>query len=184
VRKAQNAGVAVELHESPQDLTTFAELYEETMRRIDAPAFYRFPGEYWRLLAERLRGSVVLAEARFEDGELAANALFFAAQPWLHYHLSGTTERGRTAAAANLILFEAAGWAQERGFSEFHLGGGYGGREDSLFEFKVRFAPQGRREGAIGKLVHDQERYRHLGGDPGDLTGFFPAYRRPDPAEN
>ena len=30
---------------------------------------------------------------------------------------------------------------------------------------------------AIGKAVHDAEAYRALGGDPDDLSGFFPAYR-------
>src|SRR5919202_2528432 len=157
VRKAENAGVVVELRESPADLDAFAALYEDTMRRLEASVFYVFSPEYWSALTERLRERIVVAEARFRDGELAASALFLAARPWLHYHLSGTTERGRNAAAANLIVYEAARWASERGFSDLHLGGGYGGREDSLFEFKLRFAPSGRREAAVGKAVHDAD---------------------------
>ena len=60
---------------------------------------------------------------------------------------------------------------------EFHLGGGADGR-DSLFAFKERFSPEGRREFWVGKLVHDDEAYRRLsGGDEIDYNGFFPAYR-------
>jgi lipid II:glycine glycyltransferase (peptidoglycan interpeptide bridge formation enzyme) len=119
----------------------------------------------------------VLVEARSEDG-LAAAALCFATEPWLHYHVSGTSERGREAAAANLVLFEAACWGQRRGFEQFHLGGGAAGREDSLFHFKQRFFPAGRREAAVGKIVHDAETYCALAGTSElRLDGFFPAYR-------
>ena len=51
-----------------------------------------------------------------------------------------------------------------------------GGREDSLWEYKHRFSPDGRREAWIGKLVHDDDAYAALGGSR-DRSGFFPAYR-------
>jgi hypothetical protein len=126
----------------------------------------------------------VLVEARFGD-ELAAAALCFATRPWLHYHVSGTSERGREAAAANLVLFDAACWGQNQGLEQFHLGGGAGGREDTLFHFKQRFYPEGRREASVGKLVHDSEAYLALSGLPEvRLDGYFPAYRRPAGAES
>jgi hypothetical protein len=59
----------------------------------------------------------------------------------------------------------------------FHLGGGVGGRSDSLFEFKLRFDPGAEREFAIGKAIHDESAYRELAGPGADLPGFFPAYR-------
>ena len=126
------------------------------------------------LLREYVEGAALL------DGELIASALCLATRPWLHYHLSATSERARTTGASNLVLFEAAKWAQARSFSCFHLGGGLGGRQDSLYEFKRRFDPAGSREAAIGKAVHDPERYADLAGDASaDAIGFFPAYRRP-----
>src|SRR5436853_445909 len=153
VRKARGAGLGVTVRESPPSLSEFAPLYEATMDRLGADDFYFFPTDYWQALADGLRERIVLVEARFED-ELAAAALCFATPPWLHYHVSGTSERGREAAAANLVLFEAACWGQSQGLEQFHLGGGAGGREDTLFHFKQRFFPEGRHEASVGKLVH------------------------------
>ena len=184
VRKARAAGLEVAVHESPPSLSEFAALYDATMSRLGADEFYFFPADYWQNLADGLGERIVLVEARFGD-ELAAAALCFATSPWLHYHVSGTSERGREAAAANLVLFEAACWGQNQGLEQFHLGGGAGGREDTLFHFKQRFFPDGRRQASVGKLVHDAEAYRALTGMPEvRLDGYFPAYRRPDRAES
>jgi serine/alanine adding enzyme len=177
VRKARAAGLEVAVQEAPASLSEFADLYDETMSRLGADEFYFFPADYWQALVDGLGERIVLVEARF-DGELAAAALCFATPPWLHYHVSGTSERGREAAAANLVLFEAARWGQQQGLEQFHLGGGAGGREDTLFHFKQRFYPEGRREASVGKLVHDPEAYRALTGLPQiQLDGYFPAYR-------
>jgi hypothetical protein len=172
LRKAQGAGLEVV---AADGLGAFEPLYEETMRRAGAAAFYFFPRAYW----EALERTGMLA--RFDavaEGELVASALCLASPPWLHYHLGAASETGRKLGATTLVLYEAAVWARERGYERFHLGGGVGGRRDSLHEFKRRFDPAGECEAAIGKLVHDADAYRALGGDPTDLTGFFPAYRR------
>ena len=177
MRKARAAGLEIAVHESPPGLSEFAALYDATMSRLGADEFYFFPSDYWQALADGLGDRIVLVEARFGD-ELAAAALCFATSPWLHYHVSGTSERGREAGAANLVLFEAACWGQTQGLEQFHLGGGAGGREDTLFHFKQRFYPDGRREASVGKLVHDAEAYRALTGLPEvRLDGYFPAYR-------
>jgi serine/alanine adding enzyme len=179
IRKAKAAGFEVTVREAPASLAEFASLYASTMSRLGATDFYFFPDEYWRSLETGLREQILLVEAR-EGSELAAAALCFATAPWLHYHVSGTSERGRGAAAANLVLFEAACWGQSHRFDQFHLGGGAGGHEDSLFHFKQRFFPEGRREASVGKLVHDTETYCSLAGMTDlRLDGFFPAYRRP-----
>jgi hypothetical protein len=169
VTKAENAGATVEQHDG---LGGFVPLYEDTMRRLDADPFYRFEPAYWERLAE-------LPLARFDaelDGEVVASALCLATPPYLHYHLSGTTDAGRSTGASTLVLLAAAQWAQAEGYERFHLGGGLGGRQDSLHHFKARFDPGGLVDAAVGKAIHDEERYRELGGDGFD--GFFPAYRR------
>ena len=170
VTKAQNAGATVTQHEG---LGEFVALYDDTMRRLDADAFYFFESAYWERLAE-------LPLARFDagiDGEVVASALCLATPPFLHYHLSGTTDAGRSTGASTLVLLEAARWAQANGYERFHLGGGLGGKADSLHHFKARFDPEGLVDAAVGKAIHDEERYRELGGD--GYEGFFPVYRRP-----
>ena len=177
-RRARKAGVTVTVQESPAGLSSFVELYEVTMRRVEATEFYFFPQDYWEILEARLRERILLVEAEVE-GEVVASALCFATPAWLHYHLGATADRGRALGASNLLFYEAAAWARERGFERFHLGGGVGAREDSLLTFKRRFDPGGGLlDFAVGKAVHDPAAYRALTGRaPGDLDGFFPAYR-------
>lgn len=173
VRKAEAAGIEATVSTAPAELERFVRLYEQTMERREAADYYYFPNEYWRAFESGLRERVVL----FEAGEDAA-LLCLAAKPWLHYHLGASSEEGRKRGASHLLFLEAARWGAAQGYTRFHLGGGVGGRADSLFEFKQRFDPGGVLEAAIGKAVHDETAYRALAGDAG-LEGYFPAYRAP-----
>jgi serine/alanine adding enzyme len=170
VRKARNAGVSVA---AAGGVGEFVALYEETMRRAGASAFYFFAPEYWRALE---RTELVRFDARLGDGTVAS-ALCLASPPWLHYHLGASSDEGRRIGAMTLLFLEAATWARERGCERFHLGGGVGGAEDSLHEFKRRFDPGGLVDAAIGKTIHDEEAYARLAGGGPSLDGFFPAYR-------
>ena len=170
VTKAENAGATVRQHEG---LGEFVPLYEDTMRRVHADDFYFFEPAYWERVSR-------LPLARFDaeiDGEVVASALCIATPPWLHYHLSGTTDAGRSTGSSTLVLLEAARWAQAAGYERFHLGGGLGGTEDSLHHFKARFDPEGLVEAAVGKAIHDEAAYRDLSGGEAGYDGFFPAYR-------
>jgi serine/alanine adding enzyme len=176
VRKAE-AAVEVEVHERPASLDDFAALYETTMQRQKANDFYFFPPAYWEALAGGLNEHLVRFDAVL-DGELVAAVLCLAGRPWLHYHLGATLEPARSVGASNLLMLAAARWGREAGYEQLHLGGGVGGREDSLWEYKRRFAPDGLVEAWLGKLVHDEPAYLALAGaETLDLAGFFPAYR-------
>jgi hypothetical protein len=172
VRKAEKAGATVT---AARGLGDFVALYDDTMQRLDASAEYRFPPEYWERLAG-LGDALVRFDAAI-DGEVVASALCLATPPWLHYHLSGTTDAGRSTGASTLVLLEAARWAQERGYDRFHLGGGLGGSADSLHHFKARFDPEGLVPAAVGKAIHDENAYRELSGGQTGYEGYFPAYR-------
>jgi len=172
VRKAEKAGANVA---AATGLGDFVELYEDTMRRLDAAGSYFFPPEYWERLAG-LGDALVRFDASI-DGETVASALCLATPPWLHYHLSGTTDSGRSTGSSTLVLLEAARWARERGYERFHLGGGLGGSADSLHHFKARFDPEGLVPAAVGKAIHDEDAYRELSGGQTGYEGYFPAYR-------
>lgn len=179
-RRAAHAGLRVTVDPEPGSLDEFRKLYEATMRRQDADPFFFFPDAYWdTLLAHRATLRPALVEGRLDD-ELVASLLCFVAEPWLHYHLGGSTDIARRIGATNHCFLTAAEWAQARGMTDFHLGGGIGGSsESSLFVFKDRFDPAGRRlPFRVAKLVHDQARYRELAGTD-STAGFFPPWRRP-----
>lgn len=178
LRKAERAGIEVTVDERPSDLVAFVSLYEETMRRRNASSFYFFREAYWEHLVGALGTALVRADAR-AGGELVASIVCFASQPLLHYHLGASSERGQELGANHLLFGDTAAWAAEQGFSRFHLGGGVGGFEDSLYGFKRRFDQGGALPAFLGKAVHDTDAYRALSGDDEiDYAGYFPAYRR------
>jgi serine/alanine adding enzyme len=178
IRKAQRAGLEVSVEEAPS-LDEFAALYERTMARLDADSFYLFTPDYW----ESLRTLPLLLVSARRGDEQVASVLCFAAKPWLHYHLGASSDEGRRVGASHLVLYEAAAWARAQGYDLFHLGGGVGGRADSLHEFKRRFDPGAEREFAIGRAIHDETAYHDLVQATGgaDSGRFFPAYRDTSP---
>jgi serine/alanine adding enzyme len=177
VRRAQAAGHSVTIDRAPADLAEFACVYEQTMRRAGASPFYFFPQSYWHALTAGVK--LVRVDVR-SGGDLLASVLGMGEPPWVHYHLGGVTDAARGTGASHLALYSLACWGRDHGFGTLHLGGGVGGRADSLFEFKLRFAPAGRVGVSIGKAVHDRARYLRLSGaGEVDWDGFFPAYREP-----
>jgi serine/alanine adding enzyme len=175
VRRAQRAGLDVAIHDESVRLADFVPLYETTMQRNDAAPFYFFPKEYWLALES---GVPILRWDARTDGNLVASLLCLSSHPWLYTHLSAASGVGRQLGASHLLRYAAAQWARDRNYTHFHLGGGVGGRQDALLEFKRRFYPAGITKTFTGKAIHNQLRYRELSGTRAP-TGHFPAYRRP-----
>jgi hypothetical protein len=181
-RRADRAGLDVTVHPGSPPLQEFRRLYEITMRRQQATPFYFFPEAYWDVLrTEGDRLGTVLIEGRLR-GELVAALLCFVHGPWLHYHLGASGDAARGIGASNRCFLAAAEWAQSRGMTRFHLGGGVGGDSDSpLFTFKRRYDTVSTPlPFSVAKFVHDWDRYRRLAGTE-STAGYFPPWRRTVP---
>jgi hypothetical protein len=147
-------------------------MYSDAMRALNADPSYHFPLEYFQAL-DALRDALVMLDAGH------AAALFLRGAGAMHYFLAASTDEGRRAAAANLVIYEAMRLARDGGLDVLNLGGGL--RDgDALHAFKCNFGP-GRRPYHVGAAVHDRAAYDRLaaaaGAGPGEQ--FFPAYRRP-----
>ena len=68
---------------------------------------------------------------------MLAAGLFFERQGIVQYHLSGSRRPALRRQPTKLMMDDMVAWAQARGNRVLHLGGGVGGREDSLFHFKA-----------------------------------------------
>ena len=157
VRRARAAGLARRGHARRRATSTRSRRSTRgRCARAGASPFYFFGAAYWEALLREV--PLVRVDVAGEDG-LAASVLGMGRPPVLHYHLGGNTDAGRRAGASQLALLGLAQWGQEHGFSTLHLGGGVGGRADSLLEYKRRFAPGGHVPSAIGKAVHDEPAY-------------------------
>jgi hypothetical protein len=183
IAAARRAGLVTEVDEDWSEIETFTRLYGETMERSGASPEYALGIADVRRLREALGARLHLLVTRWED-TVGAACLFTELDGIVQAHLAGTNEHLRHLSPLKVLLDDARSWARDRGDHVLHLGGGRGGKEDSLFAFKTRFSPR-RHAFHTGRWILNPRLYRdlvtarwrsHGSCDPtGD--GYFPVYR-------
>lgn len=182
VRKAEKSGVEVRHGRGTELLEKFREIYNGTMDHDNASPYYYFGQGFYDSVGRDLADNHEIFYAE-HDGTIIAMSIILFANGHMHYHLSGSRFEYRGMAPSNLLLYKAALWGCGQGFSTFHLGGGLGGGEDSLYKFKAAFNRHSDCRFAIGKAVIDHEAYDRLTGlrnfTPRQeaAISFFPKYR-------
>jgi len=115
------------------------------------------------------------------EGRPAAACIFFECGGIVQAHLGGTRSEFLNKSPFHLLLYSAAEWARARGNRYLHMGGGVGGSNDQLFQFKRGFSPL-RFPFSTLRLVTDEGKYRELTTRRAQAAAgsdFFPAYRAP-----
>ena len=180
IRKATKSGVEIFWGRDPKLLKEFIKLYNETMDKDNASDYYYFEAEFYNSILNDLKYNSMFFYAVYNEKIIAISIIMFANHQ-MHYHLSASDKEYQHIAATNLLLFEAACWGCENGYSTFHLGGGLGSKEDNLFKFKKAFNKNPSTYFSIGKRVFDYEKYEALvklrSPRKGIDTSFFPMYR-------
>jgi hypothetical protein len=181
IRRARKKGYTVQVDEWSH-LPLFSTLYLENMRRVGASPFYLFGAGYFARLKELLDGRVHLVTVLSPGGELAAADLITVCGGLVNGHLNATSGAHLDMSPVRLSHDALWRWAKASGARIVNLGGGYGGRDDSLLAFKMSFAT-GTRPFHTARVVCDRSLYQDAcaaaGASGGDLTGYFPAYRQP-----
>ncbi len=183
IRKAIKSDVAVYWGRSPELIDEFIPLYNTTMNKDDATDYYYFKKEFYKSVLEDLRYNSLIFYALYDQKIISMSMILFGNDN-MHYHLSASDREYQSLAATNLLLYEAACWGCENGYKSFHLGGGLGSNEDSLFKFKKAFNKNSETYFSIGRKIFDQEKYNELiqiriQEDEFDTdTTFFPKYRK------
>lgn len=182
IRKAEKNGVVIKHGKGMELLDIFKDIYEETMLRDNATEYYFFDRKFYESIDRDLADNYEIFYAEYE-GEIVSMAIMIFPGSCMNYHLSGSRTAYRNLAAGNLLLKEAAEWGCRQGYSTFHLGGGVGAGEDSLYKFKAAFKRNSDTEFALGRLVLDQAKYNELvkireaNGEFNSESKFFPIYR-------
>jgi hypothetical protein len=166
-------------------LEEFAALYHLTMSRNRASAEYFFTEGYFRDFCRALHPHVHVMVTR-QGTDIAAAGLFLEYQGFVHAHLAGTNERFRALSPLKVLLDDVRRWGAARGNHSFHLGGGRGGRDDSLLAFKRRFSRR-RHQFVTGRWILDAGAFRSLcerrleylrrANQESEASDFFPLYR-------
>lgn len=158
IRKAEKDGVRIV---ESQDYEFFRQMYDQTMRNVDAEGFYFFPAEYYEKFKETFGDNLILCFAIY-NGKPISGSMFMFSKDYAHYHLSGRDKNYYKIAANNAVLWYGIQKAKERGCKWFHFGGGTtGAADDLLLHFKQNFSKENG-EFWIGKRVHNQTVYNSI----------------------
>ncbi|WP_433306678.1 GNAT family N-acetyltransferase [Actinoplanes sp. CA-030573] len=181
INRARRAGTKV-VFDDWSRLGEWVEVYHDNMRRVGAGDYYFFTTEHLAALHDAVGDRMHLAVA-LEGDEVVGGNTFFTHDGIATGYVS-STRRARNRYADELLYDEVRRFCKARGDRVFHLGGGKGGADDSLFFYKSGFSPS-RHPFHTWRVVADPARYRELvrsrrpGADPDDLTATFPSYRLP-----
>jgi CelD/BcsL family acetyltransferase involved in cellulose biosynthesis len=183
LRKGQALGHKPRVVALGEVLDTFVELYNQTMDRVQAKVSYYFDRNY----LERLACLPGVHCCVIENGStILAACIFIECDGIVNTHLGGTRTEFLSQSPFTMVIFEAINWAKARGNRWLQLGGGVGGREDSLLHFKAGFSDK-RIPFLTSRSVIDKSKYSQLVNLAASATqsspesvlssSFFPAYR-------
>ena len=160
----------------------FMDLYHSNMQRVGAKGRYFFSRAYFEDLRTQLGNRVHLVCALTSTNDLAAAGLMIVTDGIAQHHLLATAEPYLRRSPSKLVVDGMWRWAQEQSCDVFHIGGGVGAREDSLFHFKAGFSPL-RSQFRSYRVVIDDVMNRTLGlaarpwACDREPHEFFPGYR-------
>lgn len=180
IRQATNKGITYKITEAPEDLTSFKQIYYETMNRNNAPDYYYFDDEYFDKMLKFYQDNIVLIEAIYEE-KVVAVCLYFVYNKTIHVHLSGTITDYLYLSPEYILQYAITLWGKENGYELIHRGGGRSNsEEDSLYQFKRNFARIESRDFYIAKKIWNNEIYNKLCkvNNVSKDESFFPAYRK------
>lgn len=153
----------------------FQEVYEQTMIRRGAKINYFFSVKYLESVL-KIHSSAPALRAVYHEGKMIAGAIFITQGDHIYYMFSGSILGVSRYPAMKLILDQVIRENLNNGKKLLHLGGGLGGKQDSLYKFKFGF----------GKVILPfyttqwillPEVYNRLSAPIPTETGFFPKYR-------
>jgi hypothetical protein len=182
IRKAKKSGVEVFWGQSAELYKEFIQLYNATMDKDKAKDYYYFGEDFYNSIINDIKYNSLIFYATYQGKIISMSIILFANQK-MHYHLSASNREYQHFAPTNLLLYEAACWGCENGYKTFHLGGGLGSKEDSLFKFKNAFNRNSDNTFAIGRKIFDDKKYIELVGIRSkenkfvNKDSFFPSYR-------
>ncbi len=187
IQRAERLGYVAKMDTEWRHFDTFVAIYHETMTRVGAAPFYRFSREYFVDLRKALGDSAHLCVVDAK-GEVAAAGLVTEVCGIVQMFLAGSRHEFLPHSPAKVMENFVRFWAKARGNRWYHLGGGVGASNDSLFQFKLGFSPL-THPYLTWRVIADREAYvrlvrqweYHAGVTADGPGGFFPAYRKPLP---
>ena len=184
LNKLKRAGATYTHDPDGAHLEAFADCYDQSMRRVGASASYDFGLDHFRRFFDAGEVEAFLGVVHV-GADVAAVGLFTRCGPIVQAHLNGTADRHLALSPAKLMYDGARLWATDAGAQVLHIGGGLGGGEDPLFNFKAGFSRQRHDfvlwrwvldEDKVAQLTAEKRAFREDHGLDGDTGAFFPPF--------
>jgi hypothetical protein len=179
INRALKNGIFIRKTSDFEDLERFIAIYYKNMQRVNANPGYYFSLDYFRNLINVTDFDSVLFVAE-KDCEIIAGGIFTICNGIMQYHLGGTKNEMLKFSPLKLLIDSARIYANEMGCNYFHLGGGYGGEDDTLFRFKSGFSKD-LCEFKVWRKIVNKQVYSDLVarkfGDNLPSSDYFPLYR-------
>lgn len=180
IKQLNQVGYTIKEGSSPQEIKAFTSMYHENMDRLKASRSYYFDEQYFTdlLSSDEFQSRLILI---YKGSELICGAVIFLSDHVVRNHLSATAEAYLNESPSKLLTDQISMIGRAAGSDIFHLGGGVGGKADSLFIFKSYFSDL-QIEDRIWCYIHNQKVYDDLvqtyTTDLEEISGYFPAYRQ------
>jgi hypothetical protein len=179
INKALKNGITIRRTSNLKDLDRFIDIYYENMQRLSAKRSYYFSKDHFHNLMNVIDFKSILFVAE-KDGEIIAGTIVTICNGIMQYHLDGTKNEMLKFSPLKLLFDSARIYANEMGCNYFHLGGGHGGADDSLFRFKTGFSKDFY-EYKVWRKIVNMEAYNELTArkfsDKIPSSDYFPLYR-------
>jgi len=177
INRLKRRNVIVKKAETEAEIEAFVDIYTENMNRVHASKIYFFDNAYFCRFLETLPSILYLA---YYEGKIISGSLFTDCNGIIQPHLSATLNEYLRLSPLKYVWDQIRLYGVEKNRNTMHLGGGFGGNRDTLFEFKAQFSHQ-HFPFKTWRYVHNREVYDQLVEDKfrNDLPGsaFFPLYR-------
>ncbi len=139
VNQLRRRGYVVREATTDEEVSSFVKIYNENMVKVNASSYYFFDDEYFfRLLrADDFESKLILA---YYNDEITSGGLVTLSNNIMQFHLAATSNNYLKEGPMKLLFDEACLIGRNLGMEFLHLGGGVGGKEDSLYNFKTGFS--------------------------------------------
>jgi hypothetical protein len=163
--------------ETEDEINSFIEVYEETMRRVHAAERYFFSKEYFTRFLATIDSTLLVASYK---GEIISGSLFTECGSIIQSHLSATKNDYLHISPLKYIWDQIRIYGMEKDKQYLHLGGGVHGKDDNLFAFKSQFSKD-YFQFKVWKYISNETVYNELVSsvfkDNIPEESFFPLYR-------
>ena len=139
IKQLREKGLYLKQADSDLEIKEFVQIYNENMVRVKAESYYHFNEAYFfnMLNSDDFESSVLLL---YMGDEITCGAFVTFSKNIMQFHLAATNNKFLHEGSMKLLIDEASLVGRRKNMEFLHLGGGVGGNEDSLFEFKCGFS--------------------------------------------